>query len=49
VPQNQNHYWRGNQNLLSNAVVETNYNEGEMDNVASIKLRYEVKAKFEIK
>jgi len=49
VPQNQNRYWRGNQNLLSNAVIETNSKEGEMDNVASIKLRYEVKAKFEIK
>ncbi len=47
VPEQQN-YWRSNQNLLSNVVVATNSSDDEMDNVATIKLRYEVKAKFEI-
>jgi len=48
VPDNRNYYWRGNQNLLSNAVVSTSASNDDMENVATIKLRYEVKAKFEI-
>lgn len=48
VPDNRNYYWHGNQNLLSNAVVSTNASNDDMENVATIKLRYEVKAKFEI-
>jgi len=48
VPQSNNNYWRGSRDRLSNAVIDVNPKEGEMDNVASIKLRYEVKAKFEI-
>lgn len=45
---NPNHYWRRNQNLLSNAVITTSSDNDEIENVTTIKLRYEVKAKFEI-
>jgi len=48
MPENQNYYWRSNQNLLSNVIVTTNSTGEDIDNVATIKLRYEVKAKFEI-
>jgi len=49
VPDNRNYYWRGSQNLLSNAVVSTNAaSNDDIENVATIKLRYEVKTKFEI-
>jgi len=49
VPFSQNYYWRGNQNLLSNAVISTDSGSEDIGNVAKIKLRYEVKVKFEIK
>ena len=51
IPENNN-YWYGNTNLLSNSIINhnaTNNNDDEVKNVASIKLRYEIKAKFEIK
>ena len=48
VPENQNYYWRGTQNVMSNAVVSSNSSDSDIENVASIKLRYEVKAKFSI-
>jgi uncharacterized protein YggE len=45
-----NNYWNRNRNLLSNSNISS-ISEGEdaVKNVASIKLRYEIKAKFEIK
>ena len=50
---NQNYYWWNQQNLLSNAV--SNYttsnsteSSAEIDGVQAIKLRYEIKTKFEI-
>jgi len=39
-------YWR-NENLLSNSVITTSDNSG-MENVRKIKLRYEIKVRFEI-
>lgn len=47
LPDNSNYYWRNNQ--ISNVAISTNRTEEEFDNIASIKLRYEIKAKFEIK
>jgi len=34
--------------MISNVVVTSNSSNEDIDNVATIKLRYEVKAKFEI-
>jgi len=48
VPDNRNYYWRGNQRILSNVAVTSNSSNDEIENVAKIKLRFEVKAKFEI-
>lgn len=51
IPENNN-YWYKNSNLLSNSIMSpnsTNDNDDAIKNVASIKLRYEIKAKFEIK
>ncbi len=48
VPDNQNYYWRGNENLISNVSISSNSSDNDIENVATIKLRYEVKAKFEI-
>lgn len=51
IPENNN-YWYRNTNLLSNSNISlnsTNDNDDAVKNVASIKLRYEIKAKFEIK
>lgn len=44
-----NYYWRGQQNVLSNAIVSSPPNEGGMENVSSIKIRYEMKTVFFIK
>ncbi len=46
VPENRSYYWQ--QNMLSNSVIPTNAPNDRVDNVAAIKLRYEVKARFEI-
>lgn len=46
VEGNRNFYWR--QNQLSNTEITTESSGNEMDNITSIKLRYEVKMKFEI-
>jgi len=48
MPENQNIFWRGNQSILSNVSISSNSTNKEMENLSSIKLRYEVKAKFEI-
>ena len=48
IPANNNYYWRGNQNILSNAVISNNTSDEDIENIASIKIRYEVKTKFEI-
>jgi hypothetical protein len=40
--------WRGNQNLVSNVSVQSNRSSDEFDQVTSITLRYQIKAKFEI-
>jgi len=48
MPDNYNNYWRRNQNLLSNVAMSASPSDSEIDNVASIKLRYEIKAKFSI-
>lgn len=48
VPDNQNMYWRRNENLISNVSISSNSSEHDIENVAKIKLRYEVKVKFEI-
>lgn len=48
VPENTNYYWRRNQNILSNAKISRNASSEDVENVATIKLRYEVKTKFEI-
>ena len=48
VPESNNYYWRQNQAILSNVVVSTNPSDSEIENVSSIKLRYEIKAKFGI-
>ncbi len=50
VPDHTNrYYWSRNTNLISNVSVQQNRSGEEIDNIASIKLRYEIKAKFEIK
>jgi uncharacterized protein YggE len=46
IPDNSNYYWRDNQ--LSNVAMSTNKTGDELENIATIKLRYEIKAKFEI-
>lgn len=43
-----NNYWNRHANMMSNVVVSANISGSEFDNVAEIKLRYEVKAKFGI-
>lgn len=49
VPNNtSNRYWRGGDLSRSNTIVLSEDNGGAVDNVATIKLRYEVKVKFEI-
>lgn len=48
LPDNSNYYWRNNQ-AMSNVAISTNETGNEIDNIATIKLRYEIKAKFEIK
>jgi len=47
VPDHHNYYWNRNQNIMSNYKTTNTSNE-DIDNIATIKLRYEVKAKFEI-
>lgn len=42
-----NFYWRS-QNVMSNVVISESNPKNEIDNVASIKLRYEINASFEI-
>lgn len=53
IPQSQQNYYYNyrQQNLLSNAVVDysPSHQGGEVSNVSQIKLRYEIKARFEIK
>lgn len=49
VPDEYNYYWRGNQNIMSNAVISSNASGADVANVHTIKLRYAVAAKFEIK
>lgn len=48
TPNNNNYYWRGQQNALSNVVVSNSSNDTSMQNVSTIKIRYEVKAVFYI-
>ncbi len=48
LPPNQNYYWRSNQNIISNTTVTTNTNTEDIENISTIKIRYEIKAKFEI-
>lgn len=52
VTQNTNPYWsRGLDNLTfaSNSVLYADKKSGGMENISDIRLRYEIKAKFEIK
>jgi len=49
MPETQNHYRYRNQNIMSNASVSISPGNEDIENVKTIKLRYEVKAKFEIK
>ena len=44
-----NLYWRGQSQLVSNVAVNYQSSGNEIDNVSTIKLRYEIHAKFEIK
>ncbi len=47
---NNSYWWGGNRNLVSNAALSPNTsNSDAISEVAAIKLRYEVKAKFEIR
>lgn len=47
--QNNHYYWRQNQQILSNVSINSGSSYDNIEHVAAIKLRYEVKAKFEIK
>lgn len=50
IPENNNnYYWRGRPNALSNTTITRNSTSSEMESVSSIKLRCQIKAKFEIK
>lgn len=54
VNPNHNNFWYGNQSFtrnVSNSIVSNNSSNdnGAIDNVGQIKLRYEIKAKFKIK
>ena len=48
VPDSRNNNWRGSQNLMSNVSIASSPSNDGLENVATIKLRYEVKATFEI-
>jgi uncharacterized protein YggE len=50
IPEAQN-YWFNQHNMVSNSNISvgSNNNNNAIDNVAVIKLKYEIKAKFEIK
>ena len=49
MPEEPNH-WYGRQNLISNAITSNSSGQDSgIENVSDIKLRYEVKAKFQIK
>lgn len=52
--QNHNYWWYNSSNLLGNSTIDNGRvgspdNENNINNVASIKLRYEMKVKFSIK
>lgn len=48
MPDNQNHHWRGSQPIFSNSVISKGATNDDITHVSTIKLRYEVKAKFAI-
>jgi len=49
MPENQNYHSRGNQHTFSNKVILKGASNDDIENVTMIRLRYEVKTKFEIK
>lgn len=48
MPENPNHHSRGNQHIYTKKVILKGPANDDIENVTMIKLRYEVKAKFEI-
>ncbi len=48
VPEVSNYHWGRNLNMVSNVSVSHNPQNDDIEHVASIKLRYEIKVKFEI-
>ena len=49
VPDNRDYgYWYQNQPLTSNSTLSTSSSATDIENIAAIRLRYEVVAKFEI-
>lgn len=48
VADNRHRYWMNSQNMITNVSLNRGSHENDMSNVANIKLKYEVKAKFEI-
>ena len=49
MPENQNHYRRGDQHVYSNKIITKGATSDDIESVTMIRLRYEVKAKFDIK
>lgn len=50
MPEEGNHPWFSRENLVSNSIINNSSNlTSGIENVSDIKLRYEVKAKFQIK
>lgn len=49
LQENNDYYWYRNQNQISNAVINSHSDNDAISNIANIKLRYEIKVKFEIK
>lgn len=47
--ENNDYYWFRNQNQISNAVINSHSDNAAISNIANIKLRYEIRVKFEIK